>query len=134
MHVKGQASMEYMVLIGALLVILIPLFYYAISTSSNQINLRQAEDTVGILAQAADEVYALSKGTKKFVWVNIPGGVQSSQVVSKEIVLTISVFQGTSEVLAVTRANVTGEVPIQKGRYKMSLEHLNSSTVLVEIS
>ena len=92
---RGQASFEYVILVGTLLVILIPLFYYAINQSTETIKLEQAEDTVYSLTKAADEIYSLGPGSKKYVWITIPGGVQSTQIVSTEIIMQISIFGET---------------------------------------
>ena len=82
---KAQSSLEYLILIGILLVITIPLFYYAINKSYETIKINQAEDFVSSLTKAADEVYSLSPGTKKHIIVNIPGGTQNIEITENEI-------------------------------------------------
>jgi len=128
---KAQVGLEYLVILGAILVILIPLFFYAISKSSENIRFSQAEDAVNSLGKAADEVYALSPGTKKYVWVNIPGGVENTQITSSEISLTIGVFGNTSDIVAITRAPLAGEIPVSKGTHHIPVELLDSGIVLI---
>jgi len=130
---KAQSSMEYVILAGILLVVLTPLFYYAFNKSSENIKLSQAEDLVESLAKAADDVYALSPGTKKYVWVSTPGSVEEAQVDASEISVTISIFSGSSDITAVTKATITGEIPINKGTYRIPVEHLDSGVVLIGI-
>lgn len=128
---KGQAGLEYIAVVGVVLVLLFFSFYYVFYKSSENIKLVQAEDLVVSLAKNADEVYALSPGTKKFVWVSLPGGVQSANVYTNEISLTLSVSGGTTDYTAVTRAPLIGTLPTYKGTYRISLEHLSSGVILV---
>ncbi|MBU0456956.1 MAG: hypothetical protein KKD75_02315 [Nanoarchaeota archaeon] len=128
---KAQVGIEYLVILGAILIILIPLFFYAISKSSENIRISQAEDAVNSLAKAADEVYSLSPGTKKYVWVNIPSGVEASQVSATEITLTIEIYGNTSDFTAFTKASMAGEIPTAKGTYKIPVELLESGIVLI---
>ena len=128
---QGQVSMEYILLVGLLLVILIPLFYYSLHKSSESISRSQAEDAVKSLAQAADEVYSLSPGTKKFVWVSIPGGVQGAQINGSEITLAVNIFDVTSDVNARSKAVVVGSIPLEKGTYRIPVELLDSGGVQI---
>ncbi|MBU0460443.1 MAG: hypothetical protein KKH52_04600 [Nanoarchaeota archaeon] len=130
---KAQASMEYIVIIGIVLVLLIPLFYFAINKSSESIKVNQAEQVVQSLSQAADEVYTLGSGTKKYVWVSIPGSVQSTSVGDSEIVLVIGMGEETSDIVGSTKAPVTGSIPLMKGTYKISVEHLETGFVLIGV-
>jgi uncharacterized protein (UPF0333 family) len=127
MHRKAQASLEYIVIVGVVLILLIPLFYYVSNASAENIKIAQIEDAVNSLAKAADDVYALSPGTKKYVWVSIPGGVEGKFLNASEIVLTI----GGSDIVAITKATVVGEIPTDKGTHKVPVELLDSGVVRI---
>ena len=128
---RGQISFEYVVLIGLLLVLLIPLIYYASSYTSHNVKISKAEDAVTSLAKAADEVYASSPGTKKYVWVNVPNGVSDAYVNSTEITLVMNFFGKYSDITAITRSTVTGEIPSESGTYRLPVELLSSGIVLI---
>ncbi len=128
---RGQASLEYITIVGVLLVLLLPLFYYALNKSSENIKLSQAENTVNSIRNAADDVYALSPGTKKYVWVSIPGSVQSIQINASEISLTLGIFGKTSDITSRTKATIIGTIPIEKGTYRIPVELLDSGIVLI---
>ncbi len=128
---KAQASMEYVMVMGIILVVLIPLMYYSLNTSSENIKSRQAEDAINSLSNAVDDVYALNPGTKKYVWISIPGGVQNTAVNSSEISLTLSIGGSKSDIFSTTKAKVTGQIPTQQGTYKIPVEHLESGVVLI---
>ena len=56
---RGQVGLEYVMIVGAILVITIPLFFYALYETNYKVKLSQADDTVNTLANAADEVYSM---------------------------------------------------------------------------
>ena len=124
----GQVAMEAIIFIGIALVILIPLFFLTISGASETVKRQQANDAVTSLAQAANEVYALSPGTKKYVEINIPASVQDDQVQGNEIVLKTT---NKGDFVGITNAVVVGNVPTEKGRYHVEVEHLQSGIVRI---
>ena len=102
---QAQAATEALVFIGIALIIMVPLFWLAISGASETIKGQQADDAVTSLAQAADEVYALSPGSKTYVWVDIPASVENNQVQGNEIVLKLT---GKGDFVGITNAVVVG--------------------------
>ncbi|MBU1111467.1 MAG: hypothetical protein ABIG93_04060 [archaeon] len=128
---KAQVGMEYLAILGVILLLLIPLFFYAISQTSDNIRTYQAEDAINSLGKAADEVYSLSPGTKKYVWISIPNGVEETQVTGTEVSLTITIFGNSSDFVFNTKALVVGEIPIEKGTYRIPVELLESGIVLI---
>lgn len=127
---KSQASMEYLTIVGLILVFLIPIFYYASSTSSTVIIKNEAKDAVKSLSKTVDFVYSLSPGTKSYVWITIPGGVINTSVSNNEVGLTLD-YGGISEIFYETKANVSGGFPSAKGTYKIEVEHLDSGIVYI---
>ncbi len=127
----GQASVEYVIIVGVLLIITIPFFYYAFSESNTNIKLNQADDAVKTIARAADSVYSFGPGSKQLVYITIPEGVSSSSVTSKTIQMQLSIFGGTSDIYAITKANLTGSIPTSRGTYKLSLEMLSNGIVAI---
>jgi hypothetical protein len=126
---KGQIATEYVMIMGFVLVITIPLFYYAMSESNKNIRINQADDAINTLARAADTVYSIGPGTKKYVWVNMPSGVETYSLANKEVLIKLQIFGGLSDVSVGTRAGLTGEIPISKGRHKVLVEMLESGYV-----
>lgn len=128
---KSQASVEYLMIIGLVLIVVIPLFYYAFSQSNINVKINQADDAVNTLAKAADTVYALGPGSKKYVWITIPNGGVGSAVTNNTIMLQLSVFGGISDFHTSTKPNLIGAFPYQAGNYKIPVEALDSGFVLI---
>jgi len=128
---KSQIATEYILIMGLVLVVTIPLLYYSMSESSINVQLNQAEDAVNTIAKAADTVYSIGPGTKKYVWINMPGGVQSQSTANKTVLIKLYIFKGISDVFAETKADLTGAVPISKGQHNILVEMLESGYVQI---
>lgn len=120
---KSQTSLEYVIIIGVILAIIIPLFYYGISEPTKSIRINEASSTVNVLAKKADSIGALGSGSRDYVWITIPSGVIGSTVDNGTIELEMTTLGYLS---AYTRANVTGSIPKEKGIYKMVVENIDS--------
>ena len=121
-------------LIGFALLVALPLFYYAITESSNNIRLNQAEDAVNTIAKAADSVYSLGPGTKKYVNVIIPGGVEQSFIDGNAIKLKVSIFGNVADIYARSKASLIGTAPLVRGSHRISVEALESGYVQIGLA
>ena len=122
--------MEYMFIIGFLMLTIGPILYYSLQGQSSTIHINQADDAVNTIANAVDSVYALGPGSKTFVWVNFPN-IESSSLTNSEVLLKISIGGTTSEIYATTKTSMTGSLPTAKGTYKIKVEALDSGVVQV---
>ena len=123
---KYQAATEYLILVGTILAILIPVLYYFSYQSSNTLNLNDAQDVVSTLAKTADYVYSLGPGTKTNVLITIPEGVHNISIKGSEITLNLG---GYGEVVGISKANLTGNLSSLKGTYQVKIELLESGLV-----
>jgi hypothetical protein len=128
---NGQVAIEYIAIAGVILAILIPLFYFSFNTTNETITESQAEDAVFSLASAANEVYALSPGSKREVWVQIPGGTNSVIIQENEISLNIHIAGRVSDYVAFTKPTVIGTIPLDRGTHRIYVELLSSGIVQI---
>ncbi|HLC98873.1 MAG TPA: hypothetical protein VJC00_02595 [Candidatus Nanoarchaeia archaeon] len=124
-------SLEYMLLIGAVFVIMVPIFYYALTESTGQIRRNQAEETVVTLAKTADSVYALGPGSRDYVSITIPTGIRGYSINESTISLTMDIRGAGIDFSAFPHAPVTGSIPITSGTYKVPVEMLDSGIVRI---
>ena len=125
---KAQIATEYIVLLSVILFVLIPLLYYSIQESSTTITLNDAKDTVQTLAKTADYVYALGPGTSTVALITIPAGGIGSSVSGKEVTLTLV---GYGDVVAASKANLTGNFSYLKGTYEIPVTSLDNGIVRI---
>lgn len=128
---KGQISIEYLMIIGLILLVTIPLFVYAFVEVKRSIQMNHAEDAVNTIANAADTVYSLGPGSKKYVWITTPGGVTQTLVNNTEISMKLYIFKGESDVFATTKPIVIGSIPAEKGPHRVAAESLGSGVVRI---
>lgn len=127
---KSQTALEYLMLITLGMVIVIPVFYYSLTYSSDAIKNEQAQDAVNTLAKTADYVYSLGVGSSAKVLITIPQNVKNSSVEGKVILIKLELSSGVTDIKATTKANVTGGIPTVAGTYTM---FLNMTGTMVEI-
>jgi uncharacterized protein (UPF0333 family) len=131
---RGQAAFEYMVLVGVLLVVLIPIFHYVGYYSSQNIKIDKLDDAIKTIGKSADTLYSLGPGNRDFVWITLPGSIRSTNVDGNEILITGFVYGGPSDFHYNTIGEVNGTLPYEKGTYKIKLEVLDDGVVQIEKS
>ena len=124
---KGQAATEYVIIVAVILAALIPIFYYTFSESSRTTRINQANDAVNTLSRKAESVYALGPGSRDYVWISIPSGVNSTLVDSQTIRIS---FSGLGDVVSFPRINVSGTIPTSSGTYRMAVEMLEDIVII----
>jgi len=113
------------------MVILIPVFYTSSRQITTKVKMNDASDTVNALAQQADLVNSLGIGSKTYIRVRMPGGVESISIDNKEINIRLSILGTSSDVFAQTEAEVTGFLKRKGGIQNVPVEKLPSGIVLI---
>ena len=116
---KSQAALEYLLLMGLALAVIIPVFYYSLTHSSDSIAVSQAQNAVSTLAKTADYVYSLGIGSSSKVLITIPENIVESSIQNKTVLLRLKISSGISDIKALTKADVTGSIPTLSGNYNM---------------
>ncbi len=128
---RAQVSIEYIFLVGIIILITVPLFFYGISEANNNVRINQADDAISTLANAADTVYSLGPGSRKYVWISIPSGVRYTSVNGSMLLIQLSIFGGSTDVEHYSKAALVGSIPSAKGTYRMSVEALEAGVVRI---
>ncbi len=126
---KGQSAVEYMMILGMVLLMLIPLAAYTWNQSDQATKSRQAEIAVGTIAAAADSLWAQGPGAKTTINVLFPNGYDSTKslLANRTIVLRFSSSAGDQDAVAITKANITGSLPSSSGYRQLILEAVGSA-------
>ncbi len=128
---RGQIATEYLIILGVVLLALIPIFYYALSESNRTTRINQASDAVTTIARKAEAVYALGPGSRDYVWISVPSGIDESLVDDGTIRLS---FSDLGDAVAFTNVNVTGTLPTSSGTYRIVIEMLDDVVVIGEVN
>lgn len=114
---RGQAAIEYMAIVGIVLAILLPLTAYIWQNNAGSTSVRQADIAANTIKQSADSLWAQGPGARNRISVFFPPGYNStgSHLSNGLVRLSIAVPGGTTDVLAITKANITGTLPATPG-------------------
>lgn len=127
---KAQAATEYMIIAAVVLAASGIIFFYALSYSRESLSTSKASESAETIAVAIDYVYSLGYGTQTVVDIELPGNVISSKVGDREVMFVIHTSSGDSDVVAPTKANATGVLPITSGRHHILVNYTEAGVVV----
>lgn len=116
---RSQAGIEYIILVGILLLFLIPSIHYAMSEATLSIKINQLDNAVRRIAKSVNAVHAIGPGSQEIVTITLPGGVTGFNVTGTEILYQTTLFAGTSDFHYPVTAVVNGTLPYQAGTYRI---------------
>ena len=127
---EAQISVEYLVIIGFVTVITIPLIiiYYTFTQESNEeIASSQISQIVKKVVDAAESVYYVGEPSQTTLRINVPDGVVSADLSSgKEVVFRIRSGKGEADIVQTTSVNISGSLPVNKGTYAITLKAMSN--------
>jgi uncharacterized protein (UPF0333 family) len=137
---RGQIGMEYMAIIGLVVVILIPLIYYGMQSTANTSRLNDADTAIKLIKESVERVYSLGPGNKEQIQVKIPSGVSSFITSSNGISLALQISGSNRDFSATTKATLLATnsgspgtpdathsgLPQQQGVYTIKIESVES--------
>lgn len=123
---KSQISVEYMVLIGFVTVITIPLviiYHTLIQDSREQISSTQISQIAKKVVDESEAVYYLGEPSQTTIKVNVPGNIDSVNMsYGYEIVFKVKTKTGKSDIVENSAVNITGSLPIKEGLYDITIK------------
>ncbi|HLD11966.1 MAG TPA: hypothetical protein VJB87_00045 [Candidatus Nanoarchaeia archaeon] len=130
----GQASTEYLFLLGMLLVVAIPVWYYTFSHMRDDLRQGELRVVVDRLQATVDEVYLLGSGSQQVIGFSLPSGVTAVKVNNtKEVVLVMDTAiwgdVSSGELALPVLPYVVGKVDTSSGYHAVRVWAMNSSHV-----
>ena len=130
---KGQSALEYVLVVGIALLILLPLWVQInalVGVTSIELQSSYAQHAVSRLKAAADSVYVQGEPAKFTVIVTFPTGVESISISEYEISMRMSNSAGTIDAIATTLGPVTGNLSASPGSHRVTVT-MNGTNVLI---
>jgi uncharacterized protein (UPF0333 family) len=115
---RGQISMEYMLVVGFSLMLIVPVIaIYGIERQgmNSQVAIRQAYNIATKITDASESVYYLGKPAKTTLKVYMPADVENITIGGREIVFFVRAYRGSSEVVGTSDVDMTGTVSPHQG-------------------
>ena len=131
---NSQMSVEYMVIIGFITVITIPLiiiYYTFTQDSKDEISSAQINQIAKTISDSAESVYYFGEPSQTNLKIDMPDNVVLSNLSNNEIVFRIKTRNGQADIVQSSLVNITGSLPVKKGIYtvtvKAKLNYVNVS-------
>lgn len=122
---SAQASFEYLMIIGIIAVIMVPLlivYSTHIQGSTDEVETAQIMQLARHIVDASDSVYFLGEPSQTQIKAQIPKNVVASTVTGREIIFKISSAGKSSDVVQISSANLSGSLPSSQGIYTITLK------------
>ncbi len=117
--------MEYVIIVGFILVIMIPLiliFYGHISSTNDQIITSQVDMIAKKVVDSAESVYYLGEPSKTRIKVYMPENVEQVTIYDKEIVFKVKTGSGLTDISQISSVNISGDILITPGIRYINIE------------
>ncbi len=126
MPVKGQISMEYMVIIGFVTIITIPLviiYQSLVQDSNDEISSQQILQIAKKIVDEAETIYYLGEPSQSTIKINMPSNIVLANLShGYELVFRIKTKSGRSDIVQNSAVNITGSLPTSQGLYTLTLK------------
>jgi uncharacterized protein (UPF0333 family) len=130
---RAQASVEYLTLVGTVLIIVALLSGYAFTIYSGTTSNSQALEAFLKVKKAIETVYALGEGNSIVIDITLPNGVSAFSASGKSIVITFDAFGSSASDLAEFSFDVSGTLPTLEGTHSIRIANSSGVVSLNEI-
>jgi len=117
--------MEYIIIVGFILVILIPLtliFYEHTSSTNEQVITSQVNKIAKKVVDSAESVYYLGEPSKTRIKVYMPTNVEDVIINNYEIVFKVKTRGGITDISQLSSVNISGSIAITPGIHYINIE------------
>jgi len=126
---KAQVAMEYMILVGFLVVITIPLilvYNTQYKGTSQQIIANQAEQIGQKIVDTAESIYYLGQPSKTTIKIYMPQQIESITITDYEIMFQLMSSKGTEDVVKLSSVPLNGTLPTTSGMHYITIQSVGS--------
>ncbi|MBI2547735.1 hypothetical protein HYW21_00120 [Candidatus Woesearchaeota archaeon] len=132
---KAQVSMEYLTLMGFTLLLLIPIIYiFSLQSaeSSEDVGVAQTSAIGDKIIEAADQVYYLGEPSKTTLKAYFPDAIENVTIVSNALVFTLETRAGISDMVKISRINLTGSLSPVSGFHEIVIQATENGVTITD--
>ncbi len=122
---KGQASLEFLIIVGIAMVILAPIIYMATSYKEDVENAKSylmVKESLKTLKISSLSVYNQGEGSKTTTYINLPSEMEYFDIVNNYVVIRIRTVAGVEDMFVELPFNITyTTLPTTYGRYRVEI-------------
>lgn len=119
---KGQAALEYLILVSTALLIFGGIIYYfniSKNSFSNDVRVSQLQNTVNWMVDSANMVCMQGKPASIISQVYIPAGVKDAYFDEKRIVYNLTLGSSITHIYGEALCKLKGDLPREEGNYRI---------------
>ena len=127
---RGQVSMEYMLVVGFMFAILVPLLMLYANTqqeTQSAIAEGQALRFANTIRDAAERVYYAGEPAQETLLLTLPNGVEGARFDNTTIVYTLRGADGLYDLAISGLAPLNGTLPTRAGQYRVVVKAANET-------
>ncbi|MBU0761800.1 MAG: hypothetical protein KKD39_02140 [Candidatus Altiarchaeota archaeon] len=138
---RGQVAVEYMALLGTLLLGLVFLGYYQLDDTRIGIEVATAQDAIESLARSADTVYAIGPCSRTYTHITLPkginplldpyGGTEGFYQGPHMVKIVADFGNGPTDIISPTKGKIQGYIPAIDRGYKMQVFQTCSGVIQI---
>jgi len=130
---KGQIALEYIIIIGLVLAIILPIVYLSYTSLEDSKSISDVNSAFYLMKNSIDQVFSLSPGSRIMTKIFLPYSYTPIGSSLNLNILTLK-FNIPNQDLVISesvRGNIKGNLPPTGGNYEFTFELLDSNEVLV---
>ncbi|MFW5746269.1 MAG: hypothetical protein ACOCWQ_01825 [Nanoarchaeota archaeon] len=124
MEKRGQVSLEYLMIVGFVIAVLIPtsiLAYNDFKEKEDIIRVRQAEQAAYAIVKEAESVYYLGPPSISTMEVYLPDQIFDIYVANYDFTIRVHTKHGIEDVSVPSKVNITGMLSETQGVHRVRL-------------
>lgn len=131
MQKNAQVSMEYLFVIAFFLLLVTPIFFFSYTQLNWHNRYNRINDAVATISKTADDVCALGDGSIQYAVIQLPQGIEWTNVANKTITIHTRRF---GDVYTETKCEIEGNLTTQSGIYHIALMKKNGKVYISSVS
>lgn len=125
MKKRSQVSVEYALVIGFSLLLIIPiiiLFYENSGYLNDRVNMNQAHSIARKIVDTSESVYYLGAPTFSILKLSMPDKINNITIGQNEFVFNIETSTSNTEIVQISAVNITGTLNTDSGLRRIRIQ------------
>lgn len=126
---KGQVSMEYIVIVGFVAVLVIPMlliFYTYADRTEDEIISNQVQKIGHTISDSAEAMYYLGEPSRTKIRAYFPKNINNITIGNNELVFTVNVKEGLDQVVVYTPIPIQGTLDEHSGYHNIQIRSMGN--------
>jgi hypothetical protein len=128
--------MEYLSIVGIILVFVIPIWAYLITleqATSSEFSLSYSKNAARQIADASSLVYSQGPPAKLSFQIYVPAGVENILIDNKSVVFNVSLGPAYTDVFSTSTATMNGTLQPDEGYYTVEIIAIDDRVDVIQL-